>query len=304
MVDKLVSVIIPTYKRSDTLPRAIDSVLNQTYKQIEIIVVDDNDPESSFRHDTEVVMSRYKNNSNVLYIKHTKNKNGSAARNTGFRKSKGAYIMFLDDDDEFLPDKVLSQVEKMNDLDNSWGACYTRYIRKRNGKVVVRSAEKAEGNLLVEELMRNLFVHAGSNLLIRREVVEEIGGFDESFIRNQDVEFLTRILKKYKLAYVDTLGLIVYMRNVRNVAKLDFINLTDKYIEKFDKEINQLPIAEQNRVHTMINLQIFRYYLSSKKFGQAYKIVINNQISIFLVLKYLFYLLNRAVTKQAYGFKI
>lgn len=304
MNNDLVSVIIPTYKRSNTLPRTIDSVLNQSYKNIEIIVVDDNDPNSDFRHETELVMDKYKDIDNVLYIKHSKNKNGSAARNTGYRKSRGSYIMFLDDDDEFFPEKVKSQVERMNQLDSSWGASYTKYIRKRNDKIVVRSAETIEGGLLVEELMRNLFVHAGSNLLIRREVVEELGGFDESFLRNQDVEFLTRILKKYKLAFVNTLGLIVHIHDENSGGKLDFTQLTEKYLTKFESEIVSLPILEQKRVYTMINLQIFRFYLSSRKYKKAMKTVRDNNISIFLVCKYLFYLVNRMITKRAYGFKI
>lgn len=87
MSDKLVSVIIPTYKRSDCLPNAIKSVLNQTYKDIEIIVVDDNDPESEYRKNTEKVMEGFSQYSNVIYIKHDINRNGSVARNTGFKDS-------------------------------------------------------------------------------------------------------------------------------------------------------------------------------------------------------------------------
>ena len=96
----LVSVIIPTYKRPDYLDRAIDSVLNQTYNNIEIIVVDDNNPNTEGRERTEKIMRRYENNPHVIYIKHEYNKNGSAARNTGFKASHGVYLAFLDDDDQ------------------------------------------------------------------------------------------------------------------------------------------------------------------------------------------------------------
>ena len=109
----LVSVIIPTYKSCDTLCRAIQSVLNQTYDNIEVIVVDDNNPNTPERAATEELMLRYKTESEVHYIKHEFNKNGSAARNTGFRHSSGEYLCFLDDDDYFLKDKLQLQVEYM-----------------------------------------------------------------------------------------------------------------------------------------------------------------------------------------------
>ena len=109
--EPLVSIIIPTYKRSNMLSRTIESVLNQTYQNIEIIVVDDNDKNTTYRKDTEIVMRKYKDNYKVKYIKHDKNMNGAVARNTGIRVSKGEYIGFLDDDDIFYKEKIQKQVE-------------------------------------------------------------------------------------------------------------------------------------------------------------------------------------------------
>ena len=215
MTENLVSVIIPTYDRPRMLMRTIDSVLNQSYSNIEVIVVDDNEPETNARRETENLILQVQDK-RLIYIKHEKNKNGSAARNSGFKVSKGEFIMFLDDDDEFFEEKISKQLEKMMSLDDTWGASYSGYIRKLNGKVKIKSNETREGNLLVEELGRNLFVHAGSNLMIRRNVVEELDGFDENFMRNQDIEFLVRLLKKYKLAYVNCIGLIVNKDDKKN----------------------------------------------------------------------------------------
>ena len=127
MNSPLVSVIIPTYKRPDMIARAIDSVLNQTYKNIEIIVVDDNDPSFWERKATAEVMNQYESNLKVTYIQHECNRNGSVARNTGWRHAKGMYITFLDDDDEISPRKIQVQVECLEKLDRAWGACYTAY---------------------------------------------------------------------------------------------------------------------------------------------------------------------------------
>ena len=100
-----VSVIIPTYKRPDSLDRAINSVLGQTYPYVEVIVVDDNNPDTEGRRQTEAKMASFADNLRVKYVKHEQNKNGAAARNSGAKASTGDFIAFLDDDDEFLPKK-------------------------------------------------------------------------------------------------------------------------------------------------------------------------------------------------------
>ena len=87
-----VSVVIPTYGRSELLSRVIDSVLDQTYDNIKIIVVDDNDRNSDHRVDTEKVLQKYLNNNQIIYLKHEKNSGGSVARNTAIKASRGEYI--------------------------------------------------------------------------------------------------------------------------------------------------------------------------------------------------------------------
>ena len=102
-----VSVIIPTYKNRGGLIGSVKSALSQDYDGlIEVIVVDDNDPQSTFRKHTEELMNQYKDNDKVKYIRHEVNKNGAAARNTGLRAAKGDLIAFLDDDDLFLQGKL------------------------------------------------------------------------------------------------------------------------------------------------------------------------------------------------------
>ena len=98
----LVSIIIPTYKRANYLERAIESVIRQSYRNIEIIVVDDNDSGSKYREENIKIMSKYEGCKNIKYLKHRKNKNGAAARNTGIAAAAGEYLTFLDDDDFFL----------------------------------------------------------------------------------------------------------------------------------------------------------------------------------------------------------
>lgn len=119
----LVSVVVPTYKRSDRLCRALDSILGQTYSNLEVLVVNDNVLGSEYDVATESALTDIQKNDSRLRVVHTSGQTGGgAARNFACRQAKGEYLAFLDDDDEFLPDKVETQLAFMleNDLDMSW----------------------------------------------------------------------------------------------------------------------------------------------------------------------------------------
>jgi len=188
MKDPLVSVVIPTYKRTEELKKAVKSAINQTYKNVEIIVVDD-DPNSDLKN----LFKKQK----VKYIKNEGVKGGSAARNTGIKIAKGKYIAFLDDDDEFLPKKIEKQVAVMESLSSEWFGCYSWRFNAK-GKIVKCYKE---GDLTVEVLSYDFSFNFGgcSALLIRKKVLDDIGGFDESFRRNQDYELLLRLFKVGKI---------------------------------------------------------------------------------------------------------
>jgi len=304
MVDKpLVSVVIPTYNRPMFLGRCIDSVLGQTYSKIEIIIVDDNDPDSDARTETEKLMLNYAKNDKVYYLQHEKNKNGSAARNTGWRHAKGVYITFLDDDDEIASTKIEKQVECLEKLDMTWGACYTGYrVIKEHGQDQV-SAEKRQGDRYIDALMRTLFMGSGSNLLLRKVVVDSINGYDESFQRNQDIEFLVRALEKYKLAYVDEILLTIHQEGVRperSFTQSDGYAL--HYLEKMDQRIQRLNKNERERVISVISLERFRVAVYKGKLIKGSKILADNHVSARYILKYLKYLCNRSMTGLSYGF--
>lgn len=263
MKEGSVSVIIPTFRRPDKLDRAIDSVLAQTYSDVEVIVVDDNEPFTEGRQLTEQIMQRYESNARVKYIKHEHNKNGSAARNTGARSSDAEYVAFLDDDDEFYPEKIKAQVELMSQKGDEYGCCYTKHEIKRPDGTLFTSDEKREGNMYLTTLMRDYHPAAGSNLLVRKKVFDQIGGFDESFIRNQDIEFLARLLKTYKIAYTDVLGLRVNLHTNHNY--FDFQSVTEQYLEKFEVFIEELSSEDKETFYKTINRQRLYDFLINKK---------------------------------------
>ncbi len=300
----LVSVIIPTYKRPDFLKRAICSVLNQTHKNIEVIVVDDNNPNSEGRRLTEDVMQEFLENPQVKYIKHEKNKNGSAARNTGFRNSKGELIALLDDDDEFLPEKIESQIKCLSAKDETFGACYSNYLRiGEDGKLLDKNRESREGFLYLEALKRNLFTQGGSNLLIKREMFQAINGFDESYERNQDIEFMARLFTRCKLAYCDTMGLKIYITAVGK-KRVDFLELTEKFKAKFNDRIAALSEEEQKEVYKYLDVQVLRHLaFSQKDIPKFLKVKKEKQISIIFFMKYCLHLFKRRITKTVFGFE-
>lgn len=184
----LVSVIITTYKRADFLSRAINSVLAQDYTNIEIVVVDDNDPQTEFREKTEKILQPYIENEQVVYIKHEKNLNGAYARNTGIQHSRGELITFLDDDDLYEKQKVSAQVEYLVNH-SQFRAVYCGW--ERDGKI---ETPFFEGDLSFEILAGTLLIRTNT-IMMYKEISNKIGNWDGRYSRNQEAAYLLRYFK-------------------------------------------------------------------------------------------------------------
>lgn len=301
----LVSIVIPTYQRPQFLERAINSCLNQTYNNVEVIVVDDNNPDTVARAETEALMKKFSNVANLHYVKHEKNKNGSAARNTGWKASSGEYITFLDDDDEISPSKIEKQVECLASLPADYGACYTAYIIRMSNGTEQHSVTCDQGDVSIKALMRTLYLGSGSNLLLRRSVVEEVNGYDESFRRNQDIEFMARVTEKYKFAYISDVLLTIHLQAPNNRWTFSFLDeITLFYLEKFKERIDGLSDYDKRRVISVITLDRARVALYFKEYGQARRMLKNNNVPLKYIVKYIGFILKRYITKQSYGFYI
>ena len=280
MSNPLVSVIIPTYKRSEFLCTTINSVLAQTYKNIEIIVVDDNGIGTTYQQETEKKLQSYIKKNQIIYLCHKENKNGSAARNTGLRLSHGEYINFLDDDDELMPAKIESQVKRLQGKDESVGAtyCNSKNIRIKsiiNKLVVSETHYEQEGNILLDFLL-NKCCFGTSSLMFRKDVLLKLRGFDESYYRHQDVELMTRFfLHGYNVACTSTFPLLVYdmskdRQNVTSCIK-DF-NIKDKFLSQFAFNFERLGIKKLIEHHfwflcaaNAIRHKDYKIYLQASK---------------------------------------
>lgn len=246
MAMKLVSVIIPTYARPKFLSRAIESVLSQTYKNIEIIVVDDNGEGTENQKYTEQLIHEFIDSNKVVYIKHSVNKNGAAARNTGLNNSHGEYIAFLDDDDQFLPLKIEKQVAILEVSPIKVGACYCNWAWFDEKKLIKVNRHLGTGNLFESMLLMENIICGGSSLLIRRNVCKELEGFDDSFKRHQDWEFLIRFFRKYELTLVNEVLLYVHLESRIFTSNPDIVEkVRVKFLSTFENDINQCKSANK-----------------------------------------------------------
>lgn len=200
---KQTSVIIPTYNRAHVLPRAIKSVLNQTFRDLELIVVDDGSTDET----ENVVRGFQENDERIRYIRHEINRGGNAARNSGLQNARGRYIAFLDSDDEWFPEMLEKQRHAFETTEcSNPGLVYGGVVVFQNGGIRKTTRPKSRGRVL-KPLLQYCFLESGSNNLILREVFDACGRFDESdALRkggNQEYEMWIRIAQRYDFDFYD-----------------------------------------------------------------------------------------------------
>lgn len=267
----MISVIIPTYKNRGGLAHSIDSALGQVCDEdIEVLVVDDNAPESSARAQTEEVMHKYDNESRVVYIKHPHNRNGAAARNTGIKASKGDYIALLDDDDLFLPGKVTKQVKYLEDH-LEFDAVYC--LAERNGKRY--GTATFEGDATKQILMLEACMYTPC-LMFRREALLTIKGFDEGFRRHQDYDLLLRFFHAgYKIGCLREVLTEIGTNEGENIPtgkKME--EMKAYFFEKFMPYIDEIEQREpgfKNKVLAKHYAGVFLNHVKHKNFSMAWR---------------------------------
>ena len=263
-MDPLVSVIVTTYRGTDTVKRAVESVLSQTYRNIEVIVVDDNGLKTEAQVATQAIVKEF-HNQKIRYIAHPMNKNGSAARNTGIKAAKGEYIALLDDDDVFRKDKIERQVMALQEHGPEYAVCYTGMLIHFQDGREIESLQTFEGNIFPEIIGRQ--VEAPSSvLLFRKSAAIEIGCFDESFRRHQDWEFLDRMAYKFAVAVVPEICIDRYIYK-RNSAKNpdQFAENRMFYLDKMQPYLMCLSEAQRFQIMDFHYQSISKEYLKAKK---------------------------------------
>jgi glycosyltransferase involved in cell wall biosynthesis len=179
-----VSIVIPTYNRAGVIGKPIQSILNQTFQDFEIIVVDD-----CSNDDTEQMLASY-NDPRIRYIRHQTNSGAAIARNTGIDSSTGEYIAFLDSDDQWLPEKLAKQLNLFQECSSEVGFIYTGFAAVDECDRVKRIISSNHRGSLSDRLLYSNFIGTPSTVMVKREYLQQVRGFDPnmpSFIEDMDL---------------------------------------------------------------------------------------------------------------------
>lgn len=238
-----VSVVVPTYRRPEFLGRAIASVAEQTVSSWELIIVDDNPPESSARSETRAIASSYASDKRIRYICHDENRGGAAARNTGIRLATAPYVAFLDDDDEWHPTKLERQLECLENSPNQTALvyCRTRLVDVVTGSETVQRIDGRSH--AVKDLLVQNTIGSTSCVLCRVEAVQDVGMFDETLPARQDQDLYLQLALRYEFAFVDAVLVTVYIHDHPRIST-DFagsVAAHDLFYEKYRPRIEADP---------------------------------------------------------------
>lgn len=186
-----ISVVIPTYNKAQSLKKAIESVLNQTYQNLEVIVIDDGSTD-----ETKEVVKSFKDPRIIYFWK--KNKGPASARNMGIKRAKGKYIAFLDSDDLWLKEKLEKQIDFMERNPETGLLGTGCYEVTDKGKAIGKKIFPRKNKVLQKDLIKyNPFIQ--SSIMTKREVFDKVGLYDEKFRESEDYELWLRLAEYYKI---------------------------------------------------------------------------------------------------------
>jgi glycosyltransferase involved in cell wall biosynthesis len=279
-MEPLISVIIPTYNRANTISRALNSVLHQTYSNIEIIIIDDGSSDN-----TEEILNNFKDNR--IIIKKSMNRGAPAARNMGIRIAKGDFIAFLDSDDEWMLNKLEKQYNLISNSDT--GFVYTGYhIIKPDGEIRLSRLPGKKGNIFTDLIISNC-VGSTSLLFVKKQHLIDVGGFDESMPSCQDWDLFIRLsqickadfVKEYLLKYYEDNSKVRIYNNPAKVI-LGHEKISQKYQNFIIKLPKDLQAAHFNYAALMLRSvgaiyesdeNLFKAFLISLDFSYLVKIL-------------------------------
>ncbi len=277
MIEGLVSVVIPTYKRSDMLPRAIQSVLSQTYKDIEILIVDDNTPGDAFSNKVKELVGSY-NNERIRYIGQAEHVNGAKARNEGIKASNGEYIAFLDDDDEWKEDKITKQINLMND-NPECGGCSCLY-EIFSGDLCIRKHKSYSGEDLQYKVFSREVAVCTPTVIVKKNVLDKCRCFDINLKRHQDLQFLIDVLSCTKMCVLNEYCVIVHDDSTMNRPdSTKIIDMKKAFFESVKEHYVKYTKKEKKMIRNAHIFEIVLMSLRERKILRAVKYTLKIGIS-------------------------
>ncbi len=267
-----VSVIIPTYNNGRFIADAIQSVLQQTFNIHEIVVVDDGSTDK-----TEDIVRSF--GDKVRYIKQH-NAGVSAARNTGIENTTGEIIAFLDADDIWLSEKIEKQVAKFAE-DEQVGLvhCAMREFDDQTGETIAMHLEGGEGWVAkdIALLEKPVIAGPGGSIVVRRDVIEDVGGFDTRLKNGEDWEFCLRVAKKYKVGFVRE-PLVDYRNHggnaTKNVSEMERSTLI-AWAKAFDTDDENM-LRLRRRSYGNLHKVLAGSYLQSSRYSDFFRNILKS----------------------------
>lgn len=260
-----ISVIIPSYNRADFLPRTLESVARQTFRPLEVVIVDDQSPDNT-PDICAALIEKYKGQLDIVYTRHEKNKGEGGARNTGMRLARGNYMAFLDSDDEWLPQKLERQVSFLKETGANGVFCESFLVENERYDSAIHT--KIDHDVIVPErlLTRGCGYGTGTNLLIsRRAIADDI--FDESMRLFIDLDWLYRVSQQSKLMIMHD-GLSYYHK--APMRQGDYIReRVDIFMQKYQHVLEKWPWYKRRQVHACMDWYIAHAYEANKQNLQA-----------------------------------
>ena len=280
-VSGLVSVIMPTYRRSEKLVRAIKSVLNQSYSNLELLLVNDNDPEDDYTKELIGKIEPFIKDIRFRLIMQETHINGAAARNRGIKAAKGEFIAFLDDDDWWNLEKLKIQLKVLSGLSDDWGGVSCRYaFVDQSRKVIEKSPSYQDGNIYKDIL--NLMTDVTTcSLLIKHTALDETGGFDESLLRHQDFQLLINFSYRFKLKLVNECLLNIDVSDAQNRPNgKELLEYKKKFFESISSVLSTLSNRDRKCIQCMHRFELGYVFFKSKDFKSGMKYFLSGFVSL------------------------
>ncbi|WP_241627779.1 glycosyltransferase family 2 protein, partial [Rosenbergiella epipactidis] len=283
------SIVIPTYKRSNNLTKAIDSILEQSNDSVEIIIVDDNGLGSQQQIETYNSLKEYINNNRIKYIANKNNMGGGLARNVGASHSVGNYLGFLDDDDTFIQGKI-EHHKKL--FEKGYDITLSSMLIKEDGKAIKNETWcYANGNSLKE------FIISGNAytpmIMVRREIFLNAGGFDNVKMLQDHILMLKLLKVSDKIIFSREKYFIHNVHSGERVSKkLDYSCLLKKqnlelyFSNKLDDK-EQKKLAIKHCKERSIYIQFNKNYLKSVTYGVQGILSIRDRQDCIYFIKYM-----------------
>lgn len=269
---KLVSVVIPTYNRESSIVRAVESALNQTYENIEVIVVDDCSKDST----PSVMKEHFENDNRVIYYIQEKNAGACAARNKGVQLSHGDYVAFLDSDDYYLPSKIELQVRALEE--SGCELCATNYERQqKDGQKEIVKTYPGTKEEVYNELLYCNFITTGTLIGNRQCFIDT--PFDESLPRYQDWDLVLRLCKKYNYFFLQENTLIQIYQPVSITASTNHEKTLKALETIYSKNYDGYKSNKRALTQVQWLMGLHSLYTSRKQYKLLMKGAIGNGIS-------------------------